>query len=108
MKNQILTILLITTYQVVIAQSGIQKQNPVLIGQESSNSVSKVQLTKDPVLRMPVDKRDYHIVSYQVSYLSKEKGNHLIGPFLIQGDKINTGKAAMILDKAQPGDKDIL
>ncbi|MBS1771649.1 MAG: hypothetical protein JST82_02225 [Bacteroidetes bacterium] len=109
MKKQILMAAFIAISGIAQGQSNnaaaTVKENPVIIGNQSGFKVSKSQLLKNPVLRLQEANKDYHITSYQISYVSKEKGSDAIGPFLVMGDNINTGKAAEILKMAQPGDR---
>lgn len=104
MKKQILFLLLVTASLAGYAQNTV-KENRVLIGNERSHLISQAQLSSDPVLRMPAAESDYHITSYEVSYLPKGKDKDLEGPFKIKGDNMNTGNAADILSRAQPGDR---
>jgi hypothetical protein len=103
MKKLILMLLSVIICGTANAQ--LRKENPILIGQERSFTVSKAKLNSDPVLRMPEANKDYHITSYTVSYVSKEKESDLLGPFLIQGNDMKKGNAALILRRAQPGDR---
>lgn len=81
------------------------KENPVLIGNQRGLTVSKGDLVLSPVLQMPEENKNYRITSYEISYVPKGKGSEVQGPFVIKSDNIATGKAADILNKAQPGDR---
>lgn len=81
------------------------KENPILIGNQRGFTVTKGDLSIDPVLHMPEANKDYHVISYEISYVPKGKGNDVQGPFVIKGDNMTTGRAADILNKAQTGDR---
>jgi len=104
-KQAFSAILLATSLGAYAQQNATVNENPILIGNQRSLSVSREQLVGDPVLRMPDGDNDYRITGYQVSYVPKGKGNELQGPFVIKGDNLSTGNAANILSKAQPGDR---
>jgi hypothetical protein len=80
-------------------------ENPVAIGMTNSVYVTKSQLKRDPVLHMPEANKDYHITSYQLSYVPNGKASDVQGPFVIKGSDMTTGQAAEILNKVQPGDR---
>lgn len=81
------------------------KENPVIIGNQRGFTVSKANLALDPVLRMPEANNGYIITGYQISYLPKDGGREIQGPFVIKGNQMNAGVAADILNKVQPGDR---
>jgi hypothetical protein len=110
MKKLILFALSVAVIGTVNAQSNdgaktASKGNPIVIGMTNSIYVAKSQLILDPMLHMPASQKDYTITSYMVSYLPAGKGNDVMGPFGIKGDAMNTGRAAEILSKVQPGDR---
>ncbi len=81
------------------------KENPVLIGQQRSTTIHKGEIMIDPVLRLPEANKNYHITGFEISYLPKGKGHDLLGPFIIKGDNLTTGRAADILNKMEAGDR---
>lgn len=105
MRKQILILLFIAIYGTINAQSKADTKNILLIGQEKNYTISKATLTGDPVLHLSDAYKNYHITSYQISYVAKGQESELLGPFKIQGNNMANGPAADILRKARPGDR---
>lgn len=110
MKKLILLILTAAVINTVNAQSNdgtkpAMKENPVIIGQQRSFTISKSKLLADPILRMPDAQQDYAVSSFQIALKPAGKGNDVLGPFEIKGNSMATGKGAEILNKLQPGDR---